>query len=81
MVAHVAPEAASSGPLAAVREGDTIVVDVTKRRLDVELPEEELRARLASWQPPAPRYTAGVFAKYASSVSSASEGAVTRPFA
>ena len=79
MIAHVAPEAYRGGPIAAVREGDTITVDVEARRLDVELPEEELRARLAAWTPPAPRYSRGVFAKYAASVSSASEGAVTRP--
>jgi dihydroxy-acid dehydratase len=62
-----------------VREGDSIVVDVNERRLDLEIPEEEIKARLAAWQPPQPRYTSGVFAKYASMVSSASEGAITRP--
>ncbi|MBX5458791.1 MAG: dihydroxy-acid dehydratase [Thermogemmatispora sp.] len=79
MVGHIAPEAAVGGPLAALRDGDTIVIDIEKRTVSVELPEEELKARLASWQPPAPRYTSGVFAKYAALVSSASEGAVTRP--
>jgi dihydroxy-acid dehydratase len=77
MAGHVAPEAAVGGPIAAVREGDMIVFDINARRLDVELSEAEITARLAHWQPPAPRYTAGVFAKYAASVSSASEGAVT----
>ncbi|MEW6297209.1 MAG: dihydroxy-acid dehydratase [Thermodesulfobacteriota bacterium] len=77
MAGHVAPEAAVGGPIAAVREGDMIVFDINARRLDVELPEAELTERLAHWRPPAPRYTAGVFAKYAASVSSASEGAVT----
>ncbi len=77
MAGHVAPEAAVGGPIAAVREGDMIVFDINARRLDVELSEAEITARLTHWQPPAPRYTAGVFAKYAASVSSASEGAVT----
>jgi dihydroxy-acid dehydratase len=79
MAGHVAPEAAHGGPIAAVHDGDMIVFDIAKRRLDVELPEVELKARLAKWKPPAPRYAEGVFAKYASLVSSASEGAVTRP--
>ncbi len=79
MAGHVAPEAAVGGPIAAVREGDMIVLDVDERRLEVEVPDETLRERLASWRPPAPRYTSGVFAKYAALVSSASEGAVTRP--
>jgi dihydroxy-acid dehydratase len=78
MIGHVAPEAARGGPIAAVQDGDIVVVDVTNRRLDVELPEGELERRLASWSPPEPRYATGVFAKYANSVSSASEGAVTR---
>jgi dihydroxy-acid dehydratase len=79
MIAHVAPEAARGGPIAAVREGDPIVVDVNRRRLDVELTDEEIRDRLAGWRAPAPRYTSGVFAKYAAMVSSASRGAVTIP--
>ncbi len=79
MVGHVAPEAAHGGPLAALRDGDTVVVDVEARELRVELSEDELAARLADWKPPEPRYTTGVFAKYAALVSSASEGAVTRP--
>jgi dihydroxy-acid dehydratase len=78
MVGHVAPEAARGGPIAALQDGDIVVVDVTARRLDVELPDGELERRLASWIPPEPRYATGVFAKYANSVSSASEGAVTR---
>jgi dihydroxy-acid dehydratase len=77
MVGHVAPEAARRGPIAALRNGDTVVIDVERRRLDVELPQEELEARLAEWTPPAPRYTGGVFAKYARVVGSASEGATT----
>jgi dihydroxy-acid dehydratase len=79
MVGHVSPEAARGGPLAAVREGDTIVIDVDAREVRVELSAEELADRLSGWSPPAPRYAGGVFAKYAASVSSASEGAVTRP--
>ena len=78
MAGHVAPEAAHGGPIAAVRDGDTIIFDVHARRLDVEISEEELKARLRKWTPPTPRYTAGVMAKYAKLVSSASEGAVTR---
>jgi dihydroxy-acid dehydratase len=77
MAGHVAPEAAAGGPIAALRDGDTIVFDVKARRLDVELPEGELGARLRQWKPPAPRYVTGVMAKYARLVSSASEGAVT----
>jgi len=78
MAGHVAPEAASGGPIAAVREGDTIVFDIKNRRLEVEIPEPEMSARLRQWSPPKPRYTTGVMAKYAKLVSSASEGAVTR---
>jgi dihydroxy-acid dehydratase len=77
MVGHVAPEAARGGPLAAVQDGDLLVVDIALRRLDVELPDDVLAARLASWTPPAPREATGVFAKYARLVSSASTGAVT----
>ena len=78
MVGHVAPEAARGGPLAALREGDTVVVDVEARELRVELSDDELAERLRAWTPPPPRYADGVFAKYAALVSSASEGAVTR---
>jgi dihydroxy-acid dehydratase len=79
MVGHVAPEAVRGGPLAALRDGDTIVVDVEGRELRAELSGDELEARLAGWKPPPARYTRGVFAKYAAEVSSASEGAITRP--
>ena len=79
MVGHVAPEAAYGGPIAALREGDTIVIDIDGRGLSVELSDDEMQARLADWTAPPPRYTTGVFAKYAASVSSAAEGAVTRP--
>ena len=79
MVGHIAPEAARGGPIAALRDGDTVVVDVTKRQLNVELSETEISTRLKDWKPPKPRYETGVFAKYAALVSSASEGAITRP--
>ncbi|MDI3297837.1 MAG: dihydroxy-acid dehydratase [Bacillota bacterium] len=78
MVGHVAPEAARGGPIALLREGDVVVIDVEQRRLDVELSEAELAARREAWTPPAPRYTSGVMAKYAALVGSAAEGAVTR---
>jgi dihydroxy-acid dehydratase len=77
MVGHVSPEAARGGPLAAVREGDDVVIDIALRRLDVELADEVIRGRLAEWSAPAPRDATGVFAKYARLVSSASTGAVT----
>jgi dihydroxy-acid dehydratase len=79
MVGHVTPEAFHGGPLAAVEDGDMVVLDVTARELRVELSDDELAARLETWSPPAPRYTTGALAKYARLVSSASEGAVTRP--
>jgi dihydroxy-acid dehydratase len=79
MAGHVAPEAAHGGPIAALREGDPIVFDIPKRRLDVDLPDSEIRNRLTQWKAPPPRYASGVFAKYAALVSSASEGAITRP--
>jgi dihydroxy-acid dehydratase len=79
MIGHVAPEAALGGIIAAIRDGDPIEIDIEGRGLNVQVPEEELAARLAEWTPPAPKYTSGVFAKYVALVSSASEGAVTRP--
>jgi dihydroxy-acid dehydratase len=78
MVGHVAPEAARGGPIAAVVDGDMVVFDIEKRRLDVELTDAEIKKRLANWREPEPRYKTGVFAKYAALVSSASEGAITR---
>ncbi|MXZ63473.1 MAG: dihydroxy-acid dehydratase, partial [Chloroflexi bacterium] len=77
MAGHVAPEAAASGPIAAVREGDTIALDIDARTLDLEVDEAEVARRLEAWTPPPPRWERGVFAKYARSVSSAAEGAVT----
>src|SRR6185312_7962767 len=79
MMGHVAPEAALGGPIAAVKEGDTINIDVNKRVLEVEISQEELAKRLKEWKPKPPRYTTGVFAKYAALVASAGEGAITKP--
>ena len=76
MVAHVAPEAVDGGNIAFVREGDTIVLDIPNRRLDVDVSEEELAERRKGWAPPVPRYTRGAIGKYARLVSSASKGAV-----
>jgi dihydroxy-acid dehydratase len=77
MVGHVAPEAAAGGPIAAVRDGDIVSIDVEARRIDLEVPAAELASRLKAWSAPPPRATGGVLAKYAKLVSSASEGAVT----
>ena len=77
MAGHVAPEAAVGGPIAAVRDGDTISFDIPNRRLDLDISEEQMQKRLAEWSPPAPHYTTGVFAKYARLVSGAERGAVT----
>jgi dihydroxy-acid dehydratase len=79
MIGHVAPEAAHRGPIAALREGDTVTFDVQNRKLEVALSDAEIEERLKDWRDPQPRYETGVFAKYAALVSSASEGAVTRP--
>jgi len=77
VMAHIVPEAAERGPIAAVRTGDMIHIDVKKRRVDVEISAAEVKKRLAKWKAPKPRYTSGVFHKYAITVSNASEGAVT----
>jgi dihydroxy-acid dehydratase len=79
MAGHVSPEAALGGPIAAVHEGDTIHFDVNQGVLEIEVSDTALRQRLAQWKPPQPRYPTGVFGKYAALVSSASEGAITRP--
>ncbi len=79
MIGHVAPEAALGGPIAALHEGDMVHIDVNQRTLEVELSDSTLRQRLAAWKPMPPRYPSGVFAKYAALVSSASQGAITRP--
>ena len=77
MVGHVAPEAAMGGPIAAVREGDIISINVEKRTMDLEIGSDELAARLKEWGPPAAKYTSGVFQKYVKLVGSAAQGAVT----
>ena len=76
-VGHIAPEASRGGPMAAVRDGDIIVIDIASRKLDVDVPDETLKERLADWRAPQPRYATGVLGKYARLVSSASLGAVT----
>jgi dihydroxy-acid dehydratase len=77
VVGHIAPEAQVGGPIAIVRDGDMITIDAEQGTLSVDLSDEEIAARLKSWQPPAPRYTKGVLAKYTKLVKSASEGAIT----
>jgi dihydroxy-acid dehydratase len=77
MIGHVAPEAALGGPIGLIREGDTIVIDVDRKAVDIEIDRDELDRRRLEWTAPAPRYRGGVMAKYAALVSSASEGAVT----
>jgi dihydroxy-acid dehydratase len=77
MIGHVAPEAAKGGPIAAIREGDEICFDVEARRLDVALSDEEIAKRVAEHEPPPALYERGVMAKYAATVSSAAQGAIT----
>jgi dihydroxy-acid dehydratase len=77
MAGHVAPEAANGGPIAAIADGDTIIFDIPKRQLTLDLSAAEIQKRLAAWRPPQPRFTSGVMAKYALLVSSSSLGAVT----
>jgi dihydroxy-acid dehydratase len=79
MVGHIAPEAARGGPIAAVQDGDTVSIDVDGRELKLDCEPPEIARRLSRLQPPRPKYTTGVFARYAALVSSASEGAVLRP--
>jgi dihydroxy-acid dehydratase len=79
MAGHVSPEAALGGPIAGVRDGDIVRFDVGQRVLEVEVSDEVLRQRMSQWKAPQPRYPTGVFAKYAALVSSASQGAITRP--
>jgi dihydroxy-acid dehydratase len=77
VVGHVAPEAAVGGTIALIEEGDPITIDADARKLQLEVPEDELARRRAAWKPPAARYRRGVLAKYAALVSSSSRGAVT----
>jgi len=78
MVGHVSPEAAVGGPIALLRDGDEVTIDVPNRRLEVKLSSDEMATRRAAWAPPPPRYTQGALAKYARLVSSAALGAVCR---
>jgi dihydroxy-acid dehydratase len=77
MAGHVAPEAPRGGPIAAVRDGDTVILDVEARELNVDLPADEIARRVAAYEPPAPKYVTGVLGKYARHVGSAAEGALT----
>jgi dihydroxy-acid dehydratase len=77
MIGHIAPEAALGGPIAVVEEGDTIVIDVDRKAVDLEVPADVVAQRLAAWTPRPPNYAGGVLAKYAALVGSASQGAVT----
>jgi dihydroxy-acid dehydratase len=77
MVGHIAPEAVKGGPIAALRDGDQVTIDVEARRLEVDLDADEVERRVAEYEPPEPAYRGGVFAKYAATVSSAAEGAIT----
>ena len=77
MAGHVAPEAPRGGPIAAIRDGDTVVFDVPNRRLDIELSDDEIARRVAAYEPPEPVYKTGVIAKYARHVGSAAQGALT----
>src|SRR5690348_11052235 len=76
MAGHVAPEAPRGGPIAAVRDGDTIVFDIPNRELRVELSDDEIKQRVAAYEPPEPKYTNGVLAEYARHVGSAAQGAL-----
>jgi dihydroxy-acid dehydratase len=77
MIGHVAPEAVKGGPIAAIRDGDTITIDIESRKLEVDLSDEVIAERIAAYRSPEPAYTRGVMAKYADAVSSASLGAIT----
>ena len=79
MCGHVAPEAFVGGPIAAIHEGDTVVMDIENRRIDIDVSNEEIAKRISAWEQPPPRYTSGALAKYASLVSQADDGAITRP--
>lgn len=79
MIGHVSPEAALGGPIAAIREGDVVKIDINQQLLEVEISDSEIKHRMAQWKTPKPRYASGVFAKYGALVASASEGAITRP--
>jgi dihydroxy-acid dehydratase len=77
-VGHISPEASEGGPLAIVKDGDRITIDVTKGELTLQVPDGEITERLARWQPPEPRFTKGYLALYSRLASSAAEGAIIR---
>jgi dihydroxy-acid dehydratase len=77
VVGHITPEAYEGGALAIIKNGDSITIDAEKREINLNVPAKEIKERLAKWKKPKPRYTRGVLAKYASTVVSAAEGAVT----
>jgi dihydroxy-acid dehydratase len=77
MIGHVAPEAADGGPIAVGQDGDIIHIDLEKFTINLEVPAEEIAARLAKWEKPAPKYKSGVFSKYIKLVGSAAKGATT----
>jgi dihydroxy-acid dehydratase len=77
MVGHIAPEAAVGGPIAAVREGDLITIDIDKREISLDVPEAEMQRRIAEFRVPDLKYKSGVLAKYVKLVGSAADGAVT----
>jgi dihydroxy-acid dehydratase len=79
MVGHVAPEAMVGGPIAMVKNGDEIVIDINKGKIEIMISKNEMTKRKSEWRPLKPRYTYGALAKYASLVQSSSEGAVTLP--
>ncbi|HYA26869.1 MAG TPA: dihydroxy-acid dehydratase, partial [Thermodesulfovibrionales bacterium] len=75
-VGHISPEAMEGGPIAAIRDGDTIRIDIPKRRIDLLVSDDEIRKRLSKWKPPKPKITSGYLSRYAKMVSSAGKGAV-----
>ena len=77
VVGHISPEAANGGPIALIRDGDRIKIDAVRKRIDVEISVTQIKRRRQAWKAPKPYATRGVLAKYARTVSSASEGAVT----
>jgi dihydroxy-acid dehydratase len=77
VIGHTTPEAFDGGPIAVIKNGDAITIDAKKREINLGIPAKELTSRLKAWKQPKPNYTRGVLAKYAATVSTASEGAVT----
>jgi dihydroxy-acid dehydratase len=76
MVGHVTPEAAVGGPIAAIKEGDRISIDLHKQAIDIKVSHEEVKRRMSTWTPPQPKYTSGILGKYSKLVNSASVGAI-----